>query len=274
LARLGRSCSAASRGAWTCRQRGKQVAPGGHRLFPILSGDDVRLHGGLRGVGRVTGDQAALVERAVAQVGVGGAAVAAAAEDHRALLLHRAPAGGEAALVIGGQAAGGRVAALEGELGRPVVLEDGGDEGDGIHGAGAVGFPVRFTVPVVEAAAAVVVLAARHHVHPFGRAAGGDPGYRRRRPVAVPRGDVERVDLVAAELDRLARRAGGFVLTAGGAARALVLEVVAVACLVVDDGDDARGARAEGVLRGRVGGASGFHGGDVLGRAAGVADLI
>src|SRR6185437_6638793 len=225
LARLGRSCSAASRGAWTCRQRGKQVAPGGHRLFPILSGDDVRLHGGLRGVGRVTGDQAALVERAVAQVGVGGAAVAAAAEDHRALLLHRAPAGGEAALVIGGQAAGGRVAALEGELGRAVVLEDGGDEGgglarivlvlvgvvlgedpvleighhpgagagspggdvaevDGIHGAGAVGFPVRFAVPVVEAAAAVVVLAARHHVHPFGRAAGGDPGYRRRRPVA------------------------------------------------------------------------------------------
>src|SRR6188768_2839280 len=99
-------------------------------LLAVAGRDDVRLHGLFGRVRGIAGDDASLVERARAQVGAAArlAAVAAAAEDDRALLLHRAPAApGEGAFEVRGQVAGLRVAAAQGELRRPVVLEHGGD---------------------------------------------------------------------------------------------------------------------------------------------------
>ena len=144
-----------------------------------------------------------------------------------------------------------------------------------VHRAGAVGLSVGLAVAVVEAAPAVVVLAARHHVHPLGLAAERDAGLRSVDPVAVVGVDVERVDLVAAQRQRLGRRLRrGARRRSGDLRRALVPEVVAFAGLVVDDGDDAGGARTERVLRRPVGETAGRQRQDVLGRARRVSDLI
>src|SRR5699024_9847726 len=108
------------------------------------------------------------------------------------------------------------------------------------------------------------------------RAAGRDAGGVPVPPVAVAGVDVERVGLGAAHGQRLAGRGGR---PAGGGPgdlrRALVPQVVAAPGLVVDDGDDAGGARAEVVLGRRVGVATGAQHADVARRAVGgAADLV
>src|SRR5665213_1487784 len=74
-----------------------------------------------------------------------------------------------------------------------------GAEVEGVHGAGAVGFSIGLAVSVVEAAAAVVVLAARHQVHALGLTAERDARLRGVDPVAVAGIDVEGVDLLTAQ---------------------------------------------------------------------------
>src|ERR1019366_348664 len=140
-----------------------------------------------------------------------------------------------------------------------------GAEVDRVHGAISPDLPVGLAVAVVEAASAVDMRAARHHVEALGSASGRNPRRGTVLPVAVARVDVERVDLAAAGRHGFARRARGRVL-APRTARTLVGEVVAVSRLVVDHRDGARRARAEGVLRGRRRDAPGIRYPDILRR--------
>src|SRR6185503_13151864 len=92
-----------------------------------------------------------------------------------------------------------------------------------------------------------------HHVQTLGGAAERDARLRGVEPVAVPRVAVERVHLVTAERQRLT---GRLRRTARRRARdhrrPLVPEVVPLARLIVDDGDDASRSRTERVLRSAV----------------------
>lgn len=279
--------------------------PAGQRGGGVLGGDDVGLHRGLGGVGRVAGGHDALVEGALGAVAV----VAADAEDDGALLAHRVVAahGGARAAVVRRQRAGRGVAAVDGPLvglaldgggeeavrdggvggvvalvgaGEQVVLEVGHDPGpaagavapgglgaevDGLHVAVARVRAAGLGVAVVEAAARVVVGPVEDGVHALGRVArGGAAG----GVVAVARAgrDEDAVRLLAVERDRRADRAGQVVVAVGvrpaeAAGRGLG-EVVAAAGLVVDDGDEAGRAGAEGVLGGGVGDAARGEGRD------------
>ena len=147
-------------------------------------------------------------------------------------------------------------------------------EVDGFHGAGAVVVVVGLGVAVVEAAAVVGVRAVEDRVLALRRVAGRDvPGAV--IAVAVARGDVDAVDLRAVDHGGRRRRVREGVRAAGRAARGRVGEVVAVARLVVDLGDDTSRARAEGVLRRRVGDAARADRADVqCGVVRGAPDLV
>src|SRR6202012_4780301 len=127
---------------------------------------------------------------------------------------------------------------------------------------GAIVIVVGLGVAVVEAAAAVVVGAVEDRVLALRVVPGGDvPGAV--VPVAVARGGVGAVRLVAADRDLSRGGVGSAVGAAGRPAAGRVGEVVAVAGLVVDLRDDAGGAGAEGVLRGGVRDAAGAERADV-----------
>src|SRR5262249_5589915 len=135
-------------------------------------------------------------------------------------------------------------------------------EVDGLHGPGAVIVVIGLGVAVIEAAAAVEVGAVEDGVLAFEVVAGGDvPGAV--VAVAVTRCDEDSVGCVATDRHRGGGSVREAVRAAGRAAARRVGEVVAVAGLVEDLGDDARGAGAERVLRGGVGGSAGTQRGDV-----------
>jgi hypothetical protein len=119
-------------------------------------------------------------------------------------------------------------------------------------------------VPVVEAAPVVHVRAAGDHVLTLRLAAGRDT---RGGVVAVADAGrhVDAVDRVPGDRHRQRGRVRGVILSAGPA-RTFDGEVVVPRRLVVDLGDGARRAGAEGVLRGGVGVAAGGEGADIRGR--------
>ena len=134
---------------------------------------------------------------------------------------------------------------------RRLVAEIGG-----LHGAVAVVAAVGLGIAVVEAAAGVVVVAADHPVLALGLVVHG----RADRVVeaqAHARGDEDAVHLVAHHVHRGPVGHGDVVVAAhGGAAEAAarsLVEVVALAGLVIEDGNPAVGVLAEGVLGRGVG---------------------
>lgn len=138
-------------------------------------------------------------------------------------------------------------------------------EVDGLHVAGASVGAAGLGVAVVEAAGVVVVRAVQDGVHAFGLVAGGSAGGF---VVTVARagGHEHAVGLLAIEGDGGADGAGEVVVAvdvgAVEASRGCLGQVVAVAGLVVDDGDQAGGVGTEGVLGGGVGDATGCERGD------------
>ena len=165
-------------------------------------------------------------------------------------------AGGGVVGVVAGVGAGVQAVLHVGHDPRAVAGAEAPDldvaEVDGLHGAVAVVVVVGLGVAVVEAAAAVVVRAVEDGVLAFRVVAGGDV-LGAVVAVAVAGGDVDAVGLVAVDRDRRRGGVGEAVGAGGGTAGGRVGEVVAVAGLVVDLGDDAGRARAERVLRRGVG---------------------
>src|SRR3954451_608521 len=98
------------------------------RTSSVAGRDDAGLQGVLGRVGRVARDHGAFVECFLALIAVVDAAVTAAAEDDGALLPHRAVSARKCTVPQCREAAGLRVAALDGEPRRPVVLEYRRDE--------------------------------------------------------------------------------------------------------------------------------------------------
>ena len=220
---------------------------------------------------------------------------------------HVAARGRQGAAVPGGQPARIRVAALDRVGRGAVVLDQGGDERalvarvagivavaaaeqavfqvrlhprarsvargepaqgaevDRVHVTVAVVAVVGLGVAVVEAAAAVDVGAAGHHV---GALRLGSGRHSRGGIVAVPgsRAHEDPVDLMAPGHDRQRGRVRADVRPSGPAGWP-DREVVVLRGLVEDLGDGARGARAERVLRRRVGVASRGERPDVRGGA-------
>lgn len=147
-------------------------------------------------------------------------------------------------------------------------------EVDGLHVAGAGVGAAGFGIAVVKAAGVVVVRAVQDGVHAFGLVAGGGA---RGFVVAVTRagGHEDSVGLLAVQGDGGADGAGQVVVAVGvwavEAAWGCLGQVVAVARLIVDDGDQAGGVGAEGVLRGGIGDAAGCERGDGGGGIIGAA---
>lgn len=131
---------------------------------------------------------------------------------------------------------------------------------DSFHVAVASIQTVRLGIAIVEAAGAVIVRAVKNRIHALRRVAYGRPA-NGVVAVAGARRHEDAVRLLAVQRGRRADRAGEVVVAVAlgtlEAAGRRLREVVPAAGLVVDDGDEAGRAGAEGVLRGGVGHAAG-----------------
>ena len=140
--------------------------------------------------------------------------------------------------------------------GRAVVPRCGVAIVSGFHGAVAIVAAVGFGVAVVEAAAAVVVVAVNDPILPL-RLIIHCGAMRIVPPEAHARCDKDAVNFVAHDRNRRPVGDGDVVKPAHGRAAESAVrrlnEVVAMAGLVVDPGDPAIRVGAEGVLRRRVG---------------------
>ncbi len=151
----------------------------------------------------------------------------------------------------------------------------GGRDTDRVHVTVAGVGRCALGVAVVEAAGGAHVRAARHHVGALGLSVDGDTGGDARVAVADSGRDPHTVDLVAARGDRdLTRVRPAVRAHAGGPGRARG-QVVVPCGLVVDPGDPAGRAAAEGVLAPGVRVAAGCQQADVgLRPVRGPGDLV
>ena len=131
---------------------------------------------------------------------------------------------------------------------------------DGLHVAAARIVSARFGVAIVEAAATVVVAPVEDRIHALRRVACSDAAGGIVAVASAGR-DEDAVRLLTVQRDRCANRAGQVVVAIGiwaveAAGRSLG-EVITVAGLVVNDGDEASRTGAEGVLGGGIGDTTG-----------------
>ena len=160
-----------------------------------------------------------------------------------------------------------------------IVPAPGIAEVSGFHGAVTVVAAIRLGITVVEAAAGIVMLAAEHPVLALGLVVHGRAGGVV-QPQAHTRSDEDAIDFVTHHVYR--RPVGhGYIVVAAhsraaeAAARSLI-QVIALAGLVVKHRNPAVGVLAESVLGGCIGITAGIRGGsfhyaDIQGLAVGLA---
>ena len=119
---------------------------------------------------------------------------------------------------------------------------------DCLHRTLAVVERIDLRIPIVEAAAAIVVLSASDHQHALRLVARGHTPSRL-AAIAVAAFKVRAVYRVAAHGNLVLRRVDSAVRVSGGATRRSDREVIALGRLVEDACDGAVCAGAEGVLR-------------------------